>query len=73
MKIVDRWKDLVHTHFVTDALRLTAERTRAIERAFGEVLRSNGIVFGTHFAHARHEPGIHAAPVLSSRGQARRT
>lgn len=58
MKIVDRWKDLVHTHFVTDALRLTAERTRAIERAFGEVLRSNGIVFGTHFAHARHEPGI---------------
>ena len=58
MKIVERWKDLVHTHFVTDARRLTAERTRDIERAFGEVLRSNGIVFGTHFAHGRHEPGI---------------
>jgi hypothetical protein len=58
MKIVDRWKDLVHTHFVTDAVRLTAERTRDIERALGEVLRSNGIVFGTHFAHARQEPGI---------------
>lgn len=58
MKIVDRWKDLVHTHFVTDAVRLSAERTRDIERAFGEVLRSNGIVFGAHFARGRHEPGI---------------
>lgn len=58
MKIVDRWKDLVHTHFVTDAVRLTAERTREIEHAFGEVLRGNGIVFGTHFAHRRQEAGI---------------
>ena len=40
MHIVERWKDLVHTHFVTDGVRLTPERTREIERAFGAVLRA---------------------------------
>jgi hypothetical protein len=38
MRIVERWKDLVHTHFVTDGVRLTPDRTRAIEREFLSVL-----------------------------------
>ena len=58
MKIIDRWQDLVHTHFVTDAVRLPTERTREIEQAFAPALRKNGIMFGIHFAHASHEPGI---------------
>jgi len=58
MKIVDRWQDLVHTHFVTDAVRLTAERVREIERAFLPMLRTAGVVFGIHFAHAGRDQGI---------------
>jgi hypothetical protein len=58
MKIVDRWQDLVHTHFVTDAVRLPAERVREIERGFLPVLRAAGVVFGIHLAHAGHERGI---------------
>lgn len=58
MRIVGRWKDLVHTHFVTDGERLGAEHTRQIERAFGSVLRQRGIVFPIHFARSRHERTI---------------
>jgi hypothetical protein len=58
MKIIDRWQDLVHTHFVTDAVRLPTERTREIKRGFAPALRASGIMFGIHFAHASHERGI---------------
>ena len=58
MRIVGRWKDLVHTHFVTDGERLGAEHTRHIERTFGAVLRQRGIVFPIHFARARRESTI---------------
>jgi hypothetical protein len=58
MKIIERWEDLVHTHFVTDAVRLPSERTRQIERAISPVLRTMGILFGIHFAHARRDRGI---------------
>ena len=58
MRILERWKDLVHTHFVTDGVRLAPERTRDIEREFLPVLRASGIVFPIHFARASHEPTI---------------
>lgn len=58
MKIVDRWEDLVHTHFVTDAVRLPTARLREIERAFIPALRRNHIVVGIHFAHAAGDPGV---------------
>ena len=58
MRIVERWKDLVHTHFTTDGVRLGAERTREIERAFSKVLRESGIVFPIHFARGSHERTI---------------
>jgi hypothetical protein len=58
MRILERWKDLVHTHFVTDGVRLTPERTRDIEREFLAVLRAGGIVFPIHFARASHERTI---------------
>jgi hypothetical protein len=58
VRIQGRWKDLVHTHFVTDGERLGPERTREIERAFGSLLRQRGIVFPIHFARARHERTI---------------
>lgn len=58
MKIVERWEDLVHTHFVTDAVRLPSARVREIERAFVPVLRAHHIVVGIHFLHREHERGI---------------
>jgi hypothetical protein len=58
MRILTRWKDLVHTHFVTDGVRLTPERRRDIAREFSAVLRSAGIVFPIHFVRARHERTI---------------
>ena len=58
MKITDRWEDLVHTHFVTDAVRLPSERLREIERGVLPLLRESGIVFGIHFAHSRKERTI---------------
>ena len=58
MKIVDRWEDLVHTHFVTDGVRLPSERLREIERAFISALRAAGIVVGIHFARAKNDPGV---------------
>jgi hypothetical protein len=58
MQIIDRWQDLVHTHFVTDAVRLPSARVREIERGFLPVLRAAGVVFGIHFAHAPRDKGI---------------
>lgn len=58
MKIVDRWEDLVHTHFVTDGVRLPPERLRQIERAFLPILKADGIVVGIHFARAKDDPGV---------------
>ena len=58
MRIQGRWKDLVHTHFVTDGERLGPEHTREIARAFGSVLRQRGIVFPMHFARSRQERTI---------------
>ena len=58
MRITERGKELVHTHFVTDGVRLGAERTRDIERDFLPVLRASGIVFPIHFARASHERTI---------------
>jgi hypothetical protein len=57
-RILERWKDLVHTHFVTDGVRLSPERTREIEREFMPVLRASGVVFPIHFARASHERTI---------------
>jgi len=69
MKIVDRWEDLVHTHFVTDAVRLPTERVREIERSFLPVLRAAGVVFGTHFAHTGRDRGIRIVLECQPRGK----
>ena len=69
MKILDRWQDLVHTHFVTDAVRLPSERVREIERGFLPVLRASGVVFGIHLAHARHDKGIRIVLECQPRGK----
>ena len=58
MRIIDRWMDLVHTHFVTDGVRLTERSTRDIERQFAAVLRASGIVFPMHFARAPRDRTI---------------
>jgi len=58
VRIQGRWKDLVHTHFVTDGEQLGPERTREVDRAFSAVLRQRGIVFPIHFARGRREPTI---------------
>jgi hypothetical protein len=69
MQIVDRWQDLVHTHFVTDAQRLSTERVREIERGFLPVLRAAGVVFGIHLAHARRDQGIRIVLECQPRGK----
>jgi hypothetical protein len=69
MKILDRWQDLVHTHFVTDAVRLPTERVREIERNFLPVLRGSGVVFGIHLAHAPQDRGIRIVLECQPRGK----
>jgi hypothetical protein len=50
--------DLVHTHFVTDGLRLPTERLREIERGFLPAVRRTGILVGIHFARPPTDPGV---------------
>lgn len=68
MKVIEHWRDLVHTHFVTDGLRLTTERVREIERGFVPVLRASGIVVGIHFAEPRRPGGIRIVLECQPRG-----
>lgn len=55
MKILGREKVWIHTHFLTDCVRLSAQRMRDIEKALLPTLRQLGIVFGIHFTQLRDE------------------
>jgi hypothetical protein len=46
MKILRRHRTWLHTHFVTDRIRLPTHRMDEIQRQMGPVLRKMGIVFG---------------------------
>ncbi|MBI3014297.1 MAG: hypothetical protein HYY65_04340 [Candidatus Tectomicrobia bacterium] len=49
MEILERYKTWIHTHFVTDCVRLPAHRIREIQQGITPVLRRLGIVYGIHF------------------------
>lgn len=48
MEILGRETTWIHTHFLTDCVRLPAHRVREIQRRMAPVLRGEGIVFGLH-------------------------
>jgi len=58
MEILQRREAWIHTHFVTDCVRLSHAQGREIEAALLPVLRQQHIVYGIHFEESRHDPGI---------------
>jgi hypothetical protein len=58
MKILRRHRTWLHTHFVTDCIRLPTHRMDEIQRQMGPVLLKMGIVFGLHFEAERGEVGV---------------
>ena len=58
MKILERHKSWIHTHFLTDCTRLATHHGREVESSLGAFLRRLGIVFGIHFEEHRGEPGL---------------
>ena len=58
MEILERRELWIHTHFVTDCVRLSHAQGRDIEAALLPVLRQQHIVYGIHFEESRHDPGI---------------
>ena len=55
MKILGREEVWIHTHFLTDCVRLSSQRMRHIEKKLLPMLRQLGIVFGVHFTQLRDE------------------
>ena len=51
MEIVQRRELWIHTHFVTDCVRLSHTQGRDIEAALLPVLRQQHIVYGIHLMH----------------------
>jgi hypothetical protein len=50
------WEGIwIHTHFLTDCVRLPSQRMRDIEKELLPLLRQLGIVFGIHFTQLRDE------------------
>jgi hypothetical protein len=55
VKILGREEVWIHTHFLTDCVRLSSQRIRDIEKELLPRLRQLGIVFGIHFTQLRNE------------------
>ena len=49
MEIMQRRELWIHTHFVTDCVRLSHAQGREIEAALLPVLRQHHLVYGIHF------------------------
>src|SRR5262245_37804587 len=58
MNILDRRRNWLHTHFLTDCERLPPHRIREIESQIVPVLRHLGIVYDIHFDAHRDDPGV---------------
>jgi hypothetical protein len=58
MEIMQRREVWIHTHFVTDCVRLSQTQGREIEAALLPILRQHHLVYGIHFEESRHDPGI---------------
>jgi hypothetical protein len=55
MRILGREELWIHTHFLTDCIRLPAFRMREIVKTMIPFLKSLGIVYGIHFTQVRDE------------------
>lgn len=55
MKILGREEGWIHTHFLTDCVRLSSRRMRDIEKEMLPLLRQLGIAYGVHFTQLRDE------------------
>ena len=51
MEILERRELWIHTHFVTDCVRLSHAQGRDIEAALLPVLRQHHIVYGIHLVN----------------------
>jgi hypothetical protein len=58
VEILARHEVWIHTHFVTDCVRLSYAQGREIEAALLPVLHQHHIVYGIHFAESWPDPGI---------------
>jgi len=58
MEIMQRRELWIHTHFVTNCVRLSHAQGREIEAALLPVLRQHHLVYGIHFEESRYDPGI---------------
>lgn len=58
MNIMQRRESWIHTHFVTDCIRLSQTQAREIETALVPILRQHHLVYGIHFAESRHDSGL---------------
>jgi hypothetical protein len=55
MKILGREEQWIHTHFLTDCLRLSDSRMREVVKNMIPHLREQGIVYGIHFTQMKDE------------------
>lgn len=55
MKILGREEGWIHTHFLTDCVRLSSQRMRDIKKEMLPMLRQLGIAYGLHFTQLRDE------------------
>lgn len=58
MDILNRRHTWLHTHFLTDCVRLPPHRMREIQGQIVPVLRNLGIVYDVHFDAHRDDPGV---------------
>lgn len=58
MRVVDVKETWIHTHFITDARRISVSNTRLIKKKMEKLLRDMGIVFGIHFRDFREDERI---------------
>ena len=56
--MVDVRETWIHTHFLTDAQRISVHHTRFIKKETEKFLRTLGIVFGIHFREFKGEKGV---------------
>ena len=58
MKILDVREMWIHTHFLTDCVRLPSDRMREIQSEMEPFLRERRIQYGFHFEEHKGEQGI---------------
>jgi len=58
MKILERRETWIHTHFLTDCIRLPSRRMDQIKAEMEPFLRQLGIVYDIHFEEHKGEKGI---------------